>query len=94
MRGPYFAGFAAAALSFLFSGTPAVCQTEAPKSPRWYLAGTAPDPTGHLPVGPGGKVLPAPAGQSIGGGGFSRRVQGRLGKILQRPARFQRSDLS
>ena len=70
MRGLYFAGFAAAALSFLFSGTPAVCQTEAPKSPRWYLAGTAPDPTGHLPVGPGGKVLPAPAGQSIGGGGF------------------------
>jgi sugar lactone lactonase YvrE len=65
-----FAGIAALIIGVVFTGAPAFPQTEGPKSPKWFLAGTAPDPTGHLPVGPGGKVLTPPAGQSTARPGF------------------------
>jgi sugar lactone lactonase YvrE len=41
-----------------------------PKSPDWFLAGTAPDPGGRLPVGPGGKVAADSGGRAGGRGGF------------------------
>jgi len=44
--------------------TPAFAQ-----SPGWHLTPSWPDPGGRLPVGPGGKVMQAPAGQGRGGAG-------------------------
>ena len=59
------AGVAAAALQILATGTLAYSQTQEPVakpgSPDWFLAGTASDPGGRLPVGPGGRVGADPA---------------------------------
>jgi len=59
-----FVGIAAVAIGVSFSSLPAFSQSETqaakPKSPGWFLAGTAPDPGGRLPVGPGGRVAPDP----------------------------------
>lgn len=63
MNGRSSAGVAAA-LHILIAGTLAFSQTEGPGakpgSPGWFLAGTAPDPGGRLPVGPGGRVKAEP----------------------------------
>jgi len=54
----------AAALHIFITGTLAFSQTEGPGAkpglPGWFLAGTAPDPGGRRPVGPGGRVKADP----------------------------------
>ncbi|HTA70305.1 MAG TPA: hypothetical protein VK776_18585, partial [Bryobacteraceae bacterium] len=62
---------AAVALGIVFAGTLTFFQTETraetPKSPGWFLAGTAPDPGGRLAVYPGGRVAADTGGSGRGG---------------------------
>ena len=63
MNRRHFARVAAVSLGIIITGTVAFSQTPSakPKSPDWFLAGTAPDPGGRLSVGPGGRVGADPA---------------------------------
>jgi sugar lactone lactonase YvrE len=65
--------FAGAAIALSSTVSLAFCQSEAaagkPKSPDWFLGGSAPDPGGRLSVGPGGRVAADPGGRAGGRGG-------------------------
>src|ERR1700688_204083 len=68
MNGHIFTGAAAMALGMVFTAMPVCSQAAAggPRSPGWFLQGTAPDPGGRLAVGPGGRVIPATLGNRGG----------------------------
>ena len=89
MRGRYVAVLAAVAVGIVFTGTPALSQTQPPtqgaavgNTPAWILQGSFPDPGGRTVVDPGGRVtIPARAGGPGGRGGAVGRggAAGRAG---------------
>src|SRR5271170_2739926 len=68
--------FAGAVIALSLTASPAFSQSEEsagkPKSPDWFLGGSAPDPGGRLSVGPGGRVAADAGGRAGGRGGPGR----------------------
>jgi streptogramin lyase len=93
MNDRILAGVAAMALGLIFAVTLAFSQTKAPaggpQSPDWFLQGSAPDPGGRAPVGPGGVVLPIDNGSGRGGrGGGGRGGRGGFAACTEEIAKY------